>query len=200
MNVTPYEEMECHKPTSHTFGSGGANVSLKYHWNCALKVVHDTLKQFLLGMKKICVGWCVRDLNGKYHFSCDVIFNKLVLVTSPSKSPTSSSPFPTPSSSSSPPLYPLCTLNRTTKGQAFVNSIHLQDECLAAQHMKTLHPQQSSSANTGFVSLFATDDILPPNSLVDLSSHEDNAFSSFCLFTAVDHHHFQRPLAQNFDL
>ena len=152
-----------------------------------------------VGYEENCVGWCVRDLNRKYHFSCNVIFNKLVPgYLSPSKSPTSSSPLPTPSSSSSPPPCPPCTLTCTTKGQAFADSIHLQDECLAAQYMKTLHTQQSSSASTDFVSLFATDDILPPDSLVDLSSHEDNAFSSFCLLTAVDHHHFQRP--QNFDL
>jgi len=67
-----------------------------------------------------------------------------------------------------------------------------------AKHAPAPHPQQSLSAITDFVSLFATDDLLPSEALVNLNSHEHNAFSSFCLLTAVDHHRFQRPC--NFDL
>jgi len=64
--------------------------------------------------------------------------------------------------------------------------------------MKAPHPQQSLSAITDFVSFFTTDDLLPSESLVDLNSHEQDAFTSFCLLTSVDRHHFHR--SQTFDL
>jgi len=69
---------------------------------------------------------------------------------------------------------------------------------LAAKQIKNSHPQQSLSAITDFVSFFTADEILPSETHVDLASHEHEAFTSFCLLTAVDHHRFHRP--QTFDL
>jgi len=64
--------------------------------------------------------------------------------------------------------------------------------------MKDPHPQQTLSAITDFVSFFIADNILPLETLDGLASCKHEAFTSFCLLTTIDHHHFYRP--QTFDL
>jgi len=154
-----------------------------------------------VGYEENQLGWHVRDLHGKYHFSCDVIFNELV----PGRLSSSSSCLcSTPSSSSSilPPYSipsrPSRILTHTAKDQAFADAIQLRDNRLATQRANSLHLQQSLSAISDFVSLFATDDLLLNGFTDDLNSLEHDVFVSFCLLTSVDHLRFQCPL--NFDL
>jgi hypothetical protein len=180
-----------------------------------------------VGYEENQLGWRVRDLQGKYHFSRDVIFNELVPGHSSShhKSTPTSVPFPSSSSPPSlpPPLPPISSSSstsssssspssppppptprpprqviRTVKGQAFTDTIQLRDDRLAARRTKSPHPQQTLSAISDFVSFFATDDLLPSEFMEDLDSHESDAITSFCLLTSIDHLRFQRP--QQFDL
>jgi len=96
------------------------------------------------------------------------------------------------------PSRPTHALTCTAKGQAFADAIQSCDNCLATRHANSLHPQQSLSAISDFVSLFATDELLSNEFVDDLNSLEHDAFASFCLLTSVDHLCFQQPL--NFDL
>ena len=85
-----------------------------------------------VGYEENRLGWHVRDLNGKYHFSHDIIFNELVPGC---LSPSSSSSSPSSSSSSSlfpPPPHPTHVLTCLAKGQAFADAIQIWDNCLAA--------------------------------------------------------------------
>ena len=77
-NVTPYEEMEHTKP----------NLSHLWVWGCQCFVAVPSelhakggphhFEAIFVGYEDNHIGWRVRDLNGKYHFSRDVIFNELV--------------------------------------------------------------------------------------------------------------------------
>ena len=77
-NVTPYEELERVKP----------NLSHLRVWGCQCFVaippeLRDKggprrFEAIFVGYEENRIGWRVRDLTGKYHFSRDVIFNELV--------------------------------------------------------------------------------------------------------------------------
>ena len=162
------------------------------------------------------VGWHVRDLNGKYHFSRDVIFNELVPGhLSHTNTPSSSSTIPPsstlPSSSSStssssslsttipslPTPRPIRNVQRTVKGQVFAETIHLHDARLAAKPGNAPHPQQSLSAISDFVALLAADEILSLEPAIDIAFFEDNALANYCLLTSVDRYRYQRPVSFN---
>lgn len=64
---------------------------------------------------------------------------------------------------------------------------------MTAHNNKALHPQQTLSAVTDFISYFATDDLIPSESIADLDSQEDEVVSFLCLLTSVDRLRFQRP-------
>ena len=49
-----------------------------------------------IGYKENHLGWHVQDLQGKHHFSCDVIFNELVPGHSSSRHKTTPTTIPTP--------------------------------------------------------------------------------------------------------
>jgi len=71
------------------------------------------------------IGWCVRDLQGKYHFSQDAIFNESM---------------PAPSDPPAKSTHPTCKLNPTSKGQAFAEAIRIRNECLTSrQSAKPVH-------------------------------------------------------------
>jgi len=196
--------MEHKKPDLSHLRVWGCQCFIAIPPELCLKGSPRCFKAIFIGYEENRLSWRVQDLNGKYHFSCDVIFNELVPGRLSPSSPSSSSPLSVSSSTSSsissstPQPHPTRVLTHTAKGQAFADAIKLCDDRLVAKCMPAPHPQQSLSAITDFVSLFATDDLLPSEALVDLNSHEHNAFSSFCLLTAVDRHRFQRPC--NFDL
>ena len=159
------------------------------------------------------IGWRVCDLHGKYHFSRDVIFNELTpgrlsslrtntslpISSSPSSTTPSSTTHSSLSSSPTPPSpRPVRTIQRTTKGQVFADTIRLHDECLALKHGGAPHPQQSLSAISDFVSLSIADDILNTEPAIDLASLEQASLNSYCFLTSLDHLRFQRPIS--FDL
>jgi len=198
MNMTPFKVMEHSKP----------DLSHLWVWGCQCFVaippeLHDKggprcFEAIFVGYEENHLGWHVQDLNGKYHFSRDVIFNELVPGRlSPSCSSTMSSTslpsslsLPTPPS---PAPHPPRTLVRTAKGQAFADAIQVRDERNAARRQNSIHPQQSLSAISDFVSFFATDELLLDELVDDLDSLEHDAFSSFCLLTSVDRFRFHRP-------
>jgi len=187
LNVTPFEEMEHTKPDLSHLQVWGCKCFVAIPPELCTKGGPHHFEVIFVGYEENRLGWCVWDLNRKYHFSYDIIFNQLVpgcLSPSPSTSSTSSS-------TSSPSPCPTHVITQTTKGQAFADTIKDCDDCLAKRLMMNPHPQQSLSAITDFVSFFATDDLLPSETFVDLNSFEDEAFMSFCFLTAVNHHHFQ---------
>ena len=196
-DTTPFEEMEHKKPDLSHLRVWGCQCFVAIPPELCAKGGPHRFEAIFIGYEENRLGWRVRDLNGKYHFSCDVIFNELVPGhLSPSSSSSSSSSSSVPSSSPQP--HPIRALTHTTKGQAFADAIKLCDDHLMARRAPATHPQQSLSAITDFVSLFAADDLLPSEDSIDLNSYEHDAVSSFCLLTAIDRYRFQR--MQTFDL
>jgi hypothetical protein len=225
-NITPYEEMEHKKPDLSNLRVWGCQCFVAIPPELRAKGGSRRFEAIFVGYEENRIGWRVRDLQGKYHFSRDVIFNELVpgrssshhkstpttvpSITLPTTVPPSTSSLPSssppPPISSPPPSStprphtprPPRRVTHTTKGHAFADAIRLRDERLTARRNKDSHPQQTLSAVTDFISYFATDDLLSSESIDDLASHEDDSFSSFCLLTSVDRLRFQRP--QNFDM
>ena len=79
-----------------------------------------------VGYGEVCVGWHVRDLKGKYFFSCDVIFNEDFSghFGLPHSLPDASIPAP-----SSPKDHPSRHCVRTIVGQEFDEVLCLKELC-----------------------------------------------------------------------
>ena len=127
-NMTPFEEMEHTKPDLSHLQVWGCQCFVAIPPELWTKGGPHCFEAIFVGYEENHLSWHVQDLNGKYHFSCDIIFNKLVPGhLSPSSS--SSPPLPPSSSSSptlsSPPPHPAHILTRTAKGQTFADAIQL---------------------------------------------------------------------------
>jgi hypothetical protein len=206
-NTTPYEVMNKSKPDLSHLRVWGCQCFALIPPELCTKGGPRPFEAIFVGYEKNHIGWCVHDLNGKYHFSQDVIFNELTpgrlsstRSTLPSPSSSSSSPpppsIPIPPSSpstSSPPSHPTCAIQQTVKGQAFAETIRLRDEHLALKQGVTPHPQQSLSAISDFVPLSLADEILNSEPAVNLASYEDDSLSTYCFLTSADCFRFQCP-------
>jgi len=206
--TTPFEVMHKSKPDLSHLHVWGCQCFVAIPPKCHTKGGPQHFKAIFVNYEEDRIGWHVQDLNGKYHFSQDVIFNELVPGhLSPSHTSSStplpiSSPLPSSNSSSpplpsSPPRHPTCEITCTTKGQAFADTICLQDEQLVAKRGGAPHPQQSLSAISDFVSLSLADDILTAEPLVNLASLEYDTLSHYCLLMSLDCQCFQCPITYN---
>ena len=129
-----------------------------------------------VGYEENQIGWKVQDLQGKYHFSQNVIFNENVqghLSCCSLPSPSSPPHIPSPSSP-----HPQHNQLLTEHGQQFADAIHLWDEdlaqwkalCLGGVSHLTLepHPQQSLAAVEDFIALLTLGDFpIKTESLAD---------------------------------
>ena len=147
-NVAPYEEMEHVKPNLSHLWVWGCQCFVAIPLELCTKGGPHRFEAIFVGYEDNQLGWHVRDLHGKYHFSHDVIFNELVPghssshhktppTTVPSPSlvippplPTTSS-HPLPSSSPPPTPRPPRHITCTSKGQAFKEVIQIRDDRLA---------------------------------------------------------------------
>jgi len=85
------------------------------------------------------------------------------------------------------------------KGQAFAEAIHVCDKQLAScQSSKPVHCQQEANVIEDFISLSITGDLLSPDLVDDLASHEQDAIINYCLLTSLDSNWFICPCV--FDL
>ena len=151
-----------------------------------------------VGYEEDRISWHVQDLQGKYHFSRDVIFNESV--------PGHLAPIckidGSTSSSSDPPVVSTCpmhNINPTSKGQAFAEAIHVHDKHLASRQLpKPVHRQQEANVIEDFVSLSIMGDLLSADFVDDLASCEQDTVINYCLLTSLDSHRFTHPCV--FDL
>jgi len=124
----PFEVITCTKP----------DVSHLRVWGCQCFVaILDELRDkagfkgfegIFVGYEEHRLGWRVRDLKGKYHFSRDVIFNEDLSgrLGVPRSLPLPI--LPSSESSGSPPLpRPTCDHVRTTAGHAYDDILKLKD-------------------------------------------------------------------------
>jgi len=77
-DTTPYEEMEHSKPNLSSLQVWGCQCFISIPPELCLKGGPHHFKAIFVGYEENQLGWCIRDLNSKYHFSCDVSFNDLV--------------------------------------------------------------------------------------------------------------------------
>ena len=141
--VTAYKMMNRHKP----------NLSHLHVWGCQCFVVippelctkggPHRFEAVFVGYEEDWIGWRVRNLQGKYHFSWDIIFHESVPGhLAPIRKIDDSGTF----TSSDPPSKSTCPsrkLNPTSKGHAFAEAIQVRDERLAKCQLVTpVHRQQ----------------------------------------------------------
>ena len=152
-NTTAYEIMHKAKPNLTHLHIWGCQCFVAIPPKLCTKGGPQHFEAIFVGYEDDCVGWHVHDLNGKYHFSRDVISNELMpgclshtisplfssAPHSPS-SPTSSSSSPSTSTPPPPTPCPIRNAHHTIKGQAFVETIRLCDACLATKpEMHLIH-------------------------------------------------------------
>jgi hypothetical protein len=191
--VTAFEMMNHRKPNLSNLRVWGCQCFVTIPPELCSKGGPRRLEAIFVGYEEDRIGWRVRDLQGKYHFSRDVIFNESV----PGHlAPIRKIDKPTSSSSDSPAVAtrPARPLNPTSKGQAFLEAIRIRDERLALRRLpKPVHRQQEANVIEDFVSLSITDDLLSTDFVDDLASHEQDAVVDYCLLTSLDPHRFARP-------
>jgi hypothetical protein len=191
--VTAFEMMNHRKPNLSNLRVWGCQCFVTIPPELRSKGGPRRLEAIFVGYEEDRIGWRVRDLQGKYHFSRDVIFNESV----PGHlAPIRKIDKPTSSSSDSPAVAtrPARPLNPTSKGQAFLEAIRIRDERLALRRLpKPVHCQQEANVIEDFVSLSITDDLLSTDFVDDLASHEQDAVVDYCLLTSLDPHRFARP-------
>ena len=192
--VTAYEMMNRRKP----------NLSHLRVWGCQCFVVIPPelrtkggprrFEAVFVGYEEDQIGWHVRDLQGKYHFLQDIIFNESV----PGHlAPIRKIDDPGTFTSSNPPsksTRPSHKLNPTSKGHVFAEVIHVRDERLAKRQLVTpVHHQQQVDIIADFVSLTITGDILSADLVDDLVLHEHDAVIDDCLLASLDSQRFTCP-------
>lgn len=80
--ITTFEVMNHHKPDLLNLHVWGCQSFVTIPPELCSKGGPDHFEAILVGYEEDRIGWCAQDLQGKYHFSWDVIFNESVLVIS----------------------------------------------------------------------------------------------------------------------
>ncbi|KAJ3486618.1 hypothetical protein NLJ89_g11795 [Agrocybe chaxingu] len=75
--TTPYEVLFGRKPDLSHLRVWGCRCFVTIPPELRSKAGNRRFEAIFVGYEENCVGWRVRDLNGKYHFSRDVIFDEL---------------------------------------------------------------------------------------------------------------------------
>lgn len=107
--TTPFEVMEKRKPDLSQLRVWGCQCYVLYPAEIRAKGGPKRFEAIFVGYDENRIGWRVRDLNGKYFFSRDVIFNENVrgrLKPHNITPPSVSTPSPPPLDPSSPPSPP----------------------------------------------------------------------------------------------
>ena len=189
--VTAFEMMNQHKPDLSHLRIWGCQCFVTIPPELCSKGGLHRFEAIFVGYEEDRIGWHVQDLQGKYHFSQDIIFNESI--------PGHLAPIrkiDTPNSSDPPvaSICPTCNLNPTSKGQAFAEAIRVRDEHLAlCQLPRPVHRQQEANVIEDFVSLSITGDLLSADFVDDLASHEQDSVINYCLLTSLDSHQFTCP-------
>ena len=78
-NTTPFKVMNKSKPDLSHLRVWGCQCFVAIPPELRTKGGPHRFEATFVGYEDDRIGWCVRDLHGKYHFSQDVIFNELTL-------------------------------------------------------------------------------------------------------------------------
>lgn len=200
--TTPFEVMEQKKPDLSHLRPWGCQCFVMWPAETRPKGAPKRFEAIFVGYEEGRVGWRVRDLNGKYFFSRDVIFNENVrgrlkphnIVQNPSPpSPPSPSSSPPPSSSSPPtiipppitdiPTRPHRTIIPTVLGRAHLERVAAQNERLTRLHATRATrklPQQGLLAILDFDSLLSANTF--PDHPNDLPSLEPAVLAEYKVF------------------
>lgn len=188
--ITAYEMMNCHKH----------NLSHLCVWGCQCFVIIPPelcsksglhyFEAIFVGYEEDSIGWLVNDLQGKHHFSQDIIFNESV--------PGHLAPICKIDESTSSPSDPLpiililhTSLTQHQKVKHLLKWFTFVDECPASPQLaKPVHHQQEADVAEDFVSFSIMDDIFSTNFVDDLAFHELDTIVNYCLLTSLDYQHF----------
>ena len=139
-NTTPFESFTRKKPDLSHLRVWGCQCFVAVPDELRPKAGFKRFEAVFVGYEENRVGWRVRDLHGKYHFSRDIIFNENSSGRLGVPRPIS---FPT-DNSSTPSVRPTRIKTRTTAGKEFDAVIRLKDFRAAQRTM-----QQRSQAVDG---------------------------------------------------
>ena len=194
-DTTPYECMEKSKPDLSHLRVWGCQCFVHIPEELRTKGGPRRFEAIFVGYEENRVGWCVRDLNGKYHFSRDIIFNESVpghlgsvrLPTSPN------SDTPSTTSTTLATSRNRRTVNRTEVGKAYDRNLAQHKERLVALRRGRDHGGATNLALNDFISYIATEDFIVPSDFSCLRSHEhDIIHEHFLLAYYADPTRFQR--------
>jgi hypothetical protein len=187
-NTTPYEVMHGEKPDLSHLRVWGCQCFPSIPPELRTKAGPRRYEAIFVGYEENRIGWRVRDMAGKYHFSRDVIFNENIpghlsphrglpinqaLLPQPSilphppnePLPTSSPPHTTPNPLSSPTIPDILNARNT-----IIQSTHSTRSTTNSLPKPSKHYNDIDSLSL-FISLNTIDDITPPPSPDPSSNH-----------------------------
>ena len=159
-HITPHEKMMKEKPDLSMLRIFGCQCFVHQPEEIRGKGAAHRFEAVFVGYAENCLGWLVCDLNGKFFFSRDVVFNESV----PGHlSPPHSRPV---QSTVDTPLMPKtdCVLRSQSKPLSLIAEvISDRDKRLSAQST-AVHPQQTLESISAFITINELDSLLSPTS------------------------------------
>jgi hypothetical protein len=196
-DTTPYELMEKSKPDLSHLRVWGCQCFAHIPEELRTKGGPRRFEGIFVGYEENRIGWRVRDLAGKYHFSRDVIFNESL--AGRLGSPRSIPPANAPAGGDVVVARPQRTIRRTATGQAYDEDLAKRKERLLALRSARTTGSLSHVVLSDFISFVAVQDLILPADFECLRSAEvDFITEHFLLAAYADPSRFTR--IRHFDL
>ena len=148
VNITPLEALSSKKPDLFHLRVWGCQCFVTIPPELRTKAGPRRFEAIFVGYEENRIGWTVRDLTGRIHFSRDVIFNEDLSGRFKIPRSISSCQLPTPTSESTPTSSrPIRNRTQTIAGQQYTDTLRLK-EFRASERAKKRTALYSVSAGT----------------------------------------------------
>ncbi|KAF5381322.1 hypothetical protein D9615_008433 [Tricholomella constricta] len=203
LNVTPHEAFRSTKPDLSHLRVWGCQCFVAIPPELRTKGGPRRFEAIFVGYTEGREGWRVRDLNGRYHFTRDAIFNESTPGhVVPSRGKDFPEPVPLPSYLPPPPSpRSQRTTKPTDKGLAY-------QEAIKAKNNRTKTPRANLTAEStpglsptmlnDFVSFTSAEDFIVPDSYSSLVDSEARVLHEYCMGATTASSKFYQ--SRNFDL
>jgi transposase InsO family protein len=173
-HITPHEKMTKEKPDLSMLRIFGCQCFVHQPEEIRGKGAARRFEAIFVGYAENRLGWLVCDLNGKFFFSRDVVFNESV----PGHlSPPRSRPIPSPTDMPLPPKPDRVLRSQSRPLSLIAEVISDRDERLSAQST-IIHPQQTFESISAFIAINELNSLLSPAPMPTSPSLEHSFLST----------------------
>ena len=173
-HITPHKKMTKEKPDLSMLHIFGCQCFVHQPEEICGKGAARRFEAIFVGYIENRLSWLVCNLNGKFFFSRDVIFNESV----PGHlAPPRNRPIPTSTDTPSPPKTDHILRSHPKPLSLIAEIIINRDECLSTQSL-VVHPQQTLESISAFIDYNELNSLLPPNPITTFPLPEYSLLST----------------------